>query len=97
METKICKECGRELNIDKFKNDGHGGVRNICCDCTGKKIEEGRKKHRNQRDFDSELAAARRLRLQDFTPRELMTRLHELGYEGTLRYTRVEEINIANF
>ena len=36
-------------------------------------------------------------KLADFTPRQLMEELARRGYEGKLRYTRIEEIDIANF
>lgn len=97
METKICKECGRELPIQNFGNDGRGGTHCICSECMGKKISEGRKNKKRLKGLDDELQKARTMRLEEFTPRELMKRLHDLGYDGTLKYTLVEIINISNF
>ena len=47
-ETKVCKLCGRELPIDKFKNK-QSYIWNVCKDCYNEKIRE---KHYQQRLSD---------------------------------------------
>lgn len=61
----------------------------------GQKHRDGIKKKEDLDDLRKQLAEARALRLQDFQPRELMIRLRELGYEGTLVYTQRHEIDIT--
>lgn len=41
------------------------------------------------------LEKARRMRLSEFKPRELMIALKELGYEGILTYVQRHEIDIT--
>lgn len=98
METKKCKKCGRELSIENFWRNKFG-VSNVCKECASKKRYETRnhKREEEKKDYDKLLVEARRLRLQDFTPRELINRLSELGYKGKLTYTKVVEIDISNF
>lgn len=60
-----------------------------------RKKSEGRKKHDETADLRRQVEEARQLRLRDFQPRELMIRLRELGYEGTLIYTQRHEIDIT--
>lgn len=100
QKTKICKVCGKELSIENFSkhpktSDGYSSV---CKECMHKLQSEGHKnrKENKMRELKSEVENARAMRLQDFTPRELMKRLKELGYEGTLTYTRVEKIDLSN-
>ena len=48
METKICKECGRELPIDEFYKKSNKKFRiAICKDCISKRRKEYYKKNRN--------------------------------------------------
>lgn len=96
-KTKICSCCNRELPIENFKNDGFGHVRSICSECMGKKIAEGHRNKKKLRDFESEMQRAKNARLEDFTPRELMKRLKDLGYTGKLTYVRTETIDLSNF
>jgi hypothetical protein len=42
-----------------------------------------------------QLEEARRLRLSEFQPRELMIALKKLGYEGTLTYVEQHVIDIT--
>ena len=94
METKKCKVCGRELPVAQFSLVGHKGhngekVQLQTCKecCTQKRLESQKKK----------LSDARLLRLDDFTPRELIAQLKRLGYEGRLTYTKVETIDLSRF
>ena len=100
METKkTCKICNRMLSIENFSkhpktSDGYSSV---CKECMHKLQSDGHKnrKENKMKELKSKVENARNLRLQDFTPRELMKRLYELGYEGTLKFTRVENIDIT--
>lgn len=100
-EKKICKVCGGEYGIDFFpkhpkSKDGHTCV---CKDCMRKLQSEGHKKsYENKRQsLEDEVQNARMLRLHDFTPRELMARLAELGYDGKLVYVERHELNLKDF
>ena len=94
METKKCRCCGRELPLDEFTKNGFGYT-NVCKECNSKNRSESQKRRKALKQQAVDALNARNLRLQDFSPRELMTRLKELGYEGTLTYTRVETIDIT--
>lgn len=96
METRVCKCCGRELPVDKFANK-HLGVAKTCKECNARKIAEAKAAKKNATDLNKELQKARNLKLNDFTPRELMAELARRGYQGTLTYTETHEINIADF
>lgn len=94
METKVCSKCGRELSIDNFKRNAWGIV-SVCKECeaaTRKQKKEAAKKAEN---YQKDVEDARMLRLKDFTPRELMEELRNRGYEGKLRYVRVEEVDLT--
>lgn len=93
-ETKKCKCCGRELPLSEFSRNGWG-VLSTCKDCVAKKKKENREEKKALRNFDEEIAKAKKARLSDFTPRELMLRLKELGYIGyidvpQMTYKRVD-------
>lgn len=61
--------------------------------------EKGHQKKKKEKAeaLYKQLEEARKARLSEFTPRELMQELASRGYEGTLRYTQVQEIDISNF
>lgn len=93
-ETKKCKCCGRELPLSEFSRNWWG-VLSTCKDCVAKKRKEGKENKKALRNFDEEIAKAKKARLSDFTPRELMLRLKELGYIGyidvpQMTYKRVD-------
>ena len=92
METIKCKRCGRELSYDHFKMTRWGDFSSVCNECVTKARMESVKAKKEKAVTDTRV-----LRLSDFTPRELMEELHRRGYEGTLKFVEVHEINIADF
>lgn len=101
METKICKDCGRELPIENFKKTWKGTRVNTCTECATKKLRENKKKKLleleqkglEQARINNEAKKA----LAAFTSRQLMEELARRGYKGQLEYTRIEKIDITNF
>ena len=98
METKtlVCKECGRELPIEQFHRNGWG-VTNLCKECHKTKMVEGKRQRKELRELALNAEKNKTLRLEDFTPMELMTELARRGYAGKLTFTRTETIDIQNF
>lgn len=93
-ETKVCKRCGKELPLSMFWHNAWGAT-NYCTECHNERVAEGKEQRKKLKQQAVDAVNARKLRLEDFSPRELMARLKELGYEGTLKYTRVETIDIS--
>lgn len=88
METKICAHCGNELPLSDFRRTKWGGFASTCNKCmTEKRVA------RMSDNKEKAKADARNLRIQDFTPRELMTELKRRGYEFTMKYTEVHVIS----
>lgn len=98
METKKCKCCGRELPLSEFNMSG-GGVLNTCKECMKKKQCADRKKRKEERDFEQEIADAKMMRLADFTPRDLMEELARRGIEGKMFIpeTTYKEVDLKSF
>jgi hypothetical protein len=63
--------------------------------CANKKKRETWDKKKVNRNLEEELANARKLRLADFTPRELMQELKRKGYEGKLTYVETHTIDLS--
>ena len=103
METKVCTCCGKEKPVSEFKRIGRRGggysQLSICQSCMAQKIKDGweRRKAAQEKKTVDALEQARKARLSEFTPRELMEELATRGYVGTLRYTVVKEIDITKF
>ena len=101
METKICKDCGRELPIERFKKNRYGVPVSVCIDCDTRKRRENKEK----KSMEYAMAMQERLKAQkdeeikttlsQFTPRQLMEELARRGYKGELTY--VQKIDITNF
>lgn len=101
-ETRVCSCCGKEFPATEFRRIGRKGggysVLTICQSCMRERQKEGRKKKAEERALleEKKETDARKLRLQDFTPRELMERLRDLGYVGKLEYTEKHVIDLEN-
>ena len=103
METRQCTCCGQERPVTDFKKigqpDGKTHYLTVCSDCMREKQRKGREKAKAKRLQETRakesVTDARKLRIHDFSPRELMEELYRRGYEGTLRYVEVHEIDIA--
>ena len=99
IETKVCKECGRELPIGFFKTSRWGTRASVCtpCACTKAKATREAKKTENDRvgELEQELARVKTMRLQDYSPRDLMNELARRGYKGELTF--VQKIDITSF
>ena len=101
METKKCTSCGKELPITAFRKGKANGVEfltNICSECISKKQSDGwkRKKEQTAKAKLDLVEDAKKQRLSEFTPRELMEELKRRGYVGTLEYVEVHKINLEN-
>ena len=96
-EMIVCAECGKEKPVSKFQMTRWGHLTNVCLDCVAEKrkktLEE--KKRNEAAKLDNQINDARKLRLADFTPRELMMELRSRGYEGELKYVEVRRINLS--
>lgn len=95
-EKRICKVCGRELEIDKFLKSG-GKPTYVCKECAARKKAETWAKKKNDKNLEQELENAKNLRLQDFTARELFAEIKRRGYEFKATYTEVHTINSKDF
>lgn len=99
MESKICKDCGRELPISYFKKTRYGERVSVCTECATMKMRENKEKKRIAEEISKKEEAQRKadaqatLTLSDFTPRQLMLELKRRGYEGKLTF--VQEIDIT--
>lgn len=98
-EKKKCKCCGRELPVSEFSMSGGGCLLNTCKECMRKKQSEGRKKRKEELDFEKELADAKKMRLADFTPRDLMEELARRGIDGDMRIpeTTYKVVKLSSF
>ena len=96
-ETKVCRCCGRELPINNFKK-GRYGVVSVCLDCDKKHRAEKRQARLDEqkKKVEDVRAENRQLCLADFTPRELIERLRDLGYTGKLNYVETHVIDLEN-
>lgn len=94
-DTRKCKCCGRELPTSDFSRNRFGLV-HICKECAKQHRSAGRKKTNEINDILRQLDDAKTMRLESFTPRELMLELKRRGYEGTLTYTETRTVNITN-
>lgn len=97
METKFCKCCGRELSLDHFKRGRYGYV-SVCLDCDKRHRAEKRQARidEQKKKVEDVRAENRQLCLKDFTPRELIERLRDLGYTGKLNYVETHIIDLEN-
>ena len=80
-ETAKCKCCGRDLPVVNFKSNPRYGRASVCNECVKKKYAASRFKKSELNILREQLENARKLRLSDFTPRELLAELKSRGYK----------------
>lgn len=92
---KKCRCCGRELPISNFKKVRWGYV-SVCMDCDKQHRAENRQARidKAKQKIEDVRAENRQLCLADFTPRELIKRLRDLGYTGKLTYVETHTIDL---
>lgn len=100
IKTKICKDCGNELPIEDFRKGRANGtefIMSICKKCWHKHQRAGREKAKEKRASNQVdlVEDAKRKRLSEFTPRELMLELKRRGYEGELAFVEVHKIDLS--
>lgn len=97
QETKVCRCCGRELPISNFKK-GRWGYVSVCTECDKQHRAENKQSriNRAKQKIEDVRAENRQLCLADFTPRELIERLRDLGYTGKLNYVETHVIDLEN-
>lgn len=92
METKVCRYCGEELPIEEFSRNAFGFT-SVCKKCNTEKRKLGREKVRRLKQQVVDAQNARTLRINDFTPRELMQELKRRGYEFKITFTETHTID----
>lgn len=92
METKTCRCCGRELPITEFRTTTLGRM-NTCRECVRNNQIKAKTDKKIAKNAEKDVENARSLRLNDFTPMELMAELKRRGYEFTMKYTEVHVVN----
>ena len=99
METKICRDCGREMPIEKFKRNRYGEHVSVCTECATRKMRENKEKKRIAAAMEARQQALKeeevKVALSEFSPRQLMQELARRGYTGELTF--VQKIDITNF
>ena len=93
---KKCRCCGRELPINNFKK-GRWGFVSVCNECDKQHRAENKQSriNRAKQKIEDVRAENRQLCLADFTPRELIERLRDLGYTGKLTYVETHTIDLS--
>jgi len=84
--------------LSEFHKTGFG-VANTCKECVVKRQKEGKAAKKKERDFEQEIANAKKMRLADFTPRELMQELANRGIDGEMKIpeTTYKVVKLASF
>jgi len=97
METKICKDCGRELPIERFKKNRYGERVSVCLDCDTRKRRENKQKKLMEKAMEERQKMLKeeevKSELSAYNSRQLMAELARRGYEGELTF--VQKIDIT--
>lgn len=91
-QTQVCKCSGRELPLSEYRQSRLGLLR-TCKECISKHQSRARLDKKIAKMKGEELENAKKARLSDFTPRELMAELKRRGYEFTMEFTETHVIN----
>ena len=91
-QTQICKCCGKELPLSAYRS-GRLGLLKTCKECVRNHQIQSKLDKKIARIQDNEVENAKKARLADFTPRELMAELKRRGYKFTMEYIETHVIN----
>lgn len=97
-KTIVCAECGEAKPVSNYQMTRWGHLTKVCKACVMKK-RNGSIKEKKENVIEilrQQVDESRKLRLKDFTPRELMTELRERGYDGTLKFVQVKEFKLSD-
>ena len=83
-KTRTCKECGKTMPEENFMKNPFGYY-DLCKECWHRKAQAGKKKNKTD---------PMKMRLKDFTPRQLMEELRFRGYTGKLYFTETHTIDL---
>jgi len=99
QDKKSCICCGQVKTLDHFKMTRWGKRVNVCTECANQKARDNKIRKQQEEEMakarEDAKKSERQKMLEQYTPRELMERLRDLGYKGELTYTM--KIDITNF
>lgn len=95
--TKICRDCGRELPIERFKRNKFGQPVSVCLDCDTRKRRENKEKKLMEKAMEERQKMLKeeevKSELGAYNSRQLMAELARRGFEGKLTF--LQEIDIT--
>lgn len=92
QKTQVCICCGRELPIEMYRVSKLGRHK-TCMDCTRKHQIEAKLNKKIEKFQGDEVEKAKKARLAEFQPRELMAELKRRGYKFTMEYVETHVIS----
>jgi len=100
QDKKSCICCGQVKTLNHFKMTRWGKRVNVCTECANQKARDNKIRKQQEQEMakarEDAKKSERQLRLADFTPRELIERLRDLGYTGKLNYIETHVIDLEN-
>ena len=86
--TKVCRDCGRELPLDSFSNSkkSRTGKQPICKECMSKRLSAAAANRERDKKAPCPEPKGVNPDLAKFMARELLEELRARGYRGTLEY-----------
>lgn len=91
-KTQVCKCCGKELPLEMFRVSKLGRFK-TCDSCVNLNHKKAIAEKKSATQAKCEADKARKMRLADFTPRELMAELKRRGYKYKMEYTETHVID----
>lgn len=91
-DTQVCKCCGKELPLSAYRPSKLGLLK-TCKECVRNHQIQSKLDKKIARLQDNEVENAKKARLAEFQPRELMAELKRRGYKFTMEYVETHVIN----